>query len=377
MRSYLSAILLFLLFCCTFDLRGQIFGDIFETADDSLMRGSKQAGLFVLPLIYYSPDTRFGAGALGVYYFHLKNEHADQKDSTRLSYVKLLADYTQNRQTDVWSSWNIFLKDEAYLFKGEFRFRNFPDRYYGVGNTTSGDQMERYEYNLLSFKFLALKKIMPQMFAGLDIQVVQEYGLQREPDGELDQGNITGYDGGLGIGAGGVFTWDARDNVVNASRGFLLEVATYIDHPFLGSDFKFNNYNITYNRYFKVAERQVFATNLVGNFNTGDVPFLDMARVGGEEILRGYARNRYRDKNFIGGQVEYRFPLVWRFGGVAFAGLGDVFDRPSEVTMSTLKYSFGGGLRFLVSKREGINVRFDYGFGRDSQAFYISLTEAF
>ncbi len=377
MRSLLSAIFICVFSLTSSHLQGQIFGDIFETADDSLRRGSKKDGLFVLPLIYYSPDTRFGAGALGVYYFHLKNEHSDQKDSTRLSYVKLLADYTQNRQTDVWSSWNVFLKNEAYLLKGEFRFRNFPDRYYGVGNTTSDDQMERYEYNLLAFKFLALKKIIPHMFLGLDFQVVQEYGLKREPDGELDQGTITGYDGGLGVGVGGVFTWDARDNVVNASRGFLLEISSYVDHPFIGSDFKFNNYNITYNRYFKVGEQQVFATNLVGNFNTGDVPFLDMARAGGEEILRGYAKNRYRDKNFIGGQVEYRFPVWWRFGAVAFAGLGDVFDSPSEVTMSTLKYSFGGGMRFLVSKREGINVRIDYGFGRDSQAFYISLTEAF
>ncbi len=355
---------------------GQIFGDIFEKEVDSLNTNPKKDGLFLLPLIYYSPDTRFGFGALGVYYFRLR-DLKDEDDDTRLSYVKLLADYTQNRQVDVWTSWSIFLKEEAYLLKGEARYRNFPDRFYGVGNQTTDDQVERYVYNLLSFKFLAMKKFVKGMFAGLDVQVVQEYGFERKLDGLLDQGTITGYDGGLGVGLGGVFSWDTRDNVVNAASGFLFEVSSYVDHPIFGSDFTFNNYNIVYNRYFELQPRRILATNLVANLNTGDVPFLDMSRVGGEEILRGYARNRYRDKNFIGGQVEYRFPVIWRFGAVAFAGLGDVFDAPSEVTMSTLKYSLGGGLRFLVSKREGLNARIDYGFGKGSQALYISLTEAF
>jgi hypothetical protein len=35
----------------------------------------------------------------------------------------------------------------------------------------------------------------------------------------------------------------------------------------------------------------------------------------------------------------------------------------------------GVGLRFELQKR--MNVRLDYGFGLDSQAFYISFNEAF
>ena len=93
---------------------------------------SKKAGFFLFPLLYYTPDTRIAAGLAGVYYFNTGRSDSLQK--TRLSYTKLLCDYTQNKQLDFWTSWNIFTNQEKYLLKGEFRYRNFPDKYYGIVN---------------------------------------------------------------------------------------------------------------------------------------------------------------------------------------------------------------------------------------------------
>lgn len=117
--------------------------------------------------------------------------------------------------------------------------------------------------------------------------------------------------------------------------------------------------------------------NVSSRFNFGDVPFLEMATVGGDDLLRGYANNRFRDRHFIGGQLEYRFPVWRRFGMVTFAGLGDVFSNPSDLSWQTVKFSFGAGLRFSVNTKERLNLRFDYGVGRNNDAFYIMLTEAF
>jgi hypothetical protein len=98
-------------------------------------------GLFVTPLIYYSPDTRWGFGGAGAYVFHLKDKK-DTSDFTRASYVRFLADYTMNKQTDVWADWSIFTRQERYYFKGELRFRNFPDKFYGIGNNTPASNKE-------------------------------------------------------------------------------------------------------------------------------------------------------------------------------------------------------------------------------------------
>ena len=37
----------------------------------------------------------------------------------------------------------------------------------------------------------------------------------------------------------------------------------------------------------------------------------------------------------------------------------------------------GVGLRFTVAKRNHVNLRADYAWGKDSSAFYVSVLEAF
>ncbi len=342
-------------------------------------KADKTSGLFLLPLLYYSPDTRWGLGAAGIYYFKFGNE-SDTQAATRLSYVKLLADYTQNLQLDVWSSWNVFTAGERYLFKGETRYRQFPDRYYGIGNTTPITNEERYQYDLFTVKMLALRQLRRHVFFGVDYQFTTSYNVEKEPDGQLATGQILGSRGGINSGFGLVFLMDTRDYIVNPTQGLLIEASTYFYDPAFGSEFNFNNYNLIFNTYHTVpgTRGHVLATNLMANFNEGGPSFINLATAGNDDILRGYARNRFRDRHFVGGQVEYRMPVWWRFGLVGFAGLGDVFGQPNDVGWDTVKYSYGGGVRFMVNEKERLNIRFDYGFGRfDSNTFYLYITEAF
>ncbi|MDX1653427.1 MAG: BamA/TamA family outer membrane protein [Brumimicrobium sp.] len=334
-------------------------------------------GIFIFPLLYYTPDTRFAAGIVGVYYFNTGKIQDSEGPETRLSYVKLLGDYTQNRQLDLWSSWNIFTNQEKYLFKGEIRYRNFPDRFYGIGNNTPASQEEFYSYDLFNLKLLGMKQVYRNLFVGLDYQLTREYNFELEEGGILETQDIIGARGGLGSAIGTVLTYDTRDNVVNAYSGMLFEASTYFYDDFLGSDFSFVNINLTYNKYWQIKKDHIIGFNSVVKLNYGGVPFLDMSKAGSSEILRGYAENRFRDHHFAGFQVEYRFPVWWRFGMVVFSGLGDVFRYPSDLQLNTLKYSFGAGIRFSVNPKERLNVRFDYGFGRNNNAFYIMLTEAF
>jgi hypothetical protein len=62
---------------------------------------------------------------------------------------------------------------------------------------------------------------------------------------------------------------------------------------------------------------------------------------------------------------------------VVFTGVGDVYHTPSDIKLNTLKYTTGAGIRLAINTKERLNFRFDYGFGRKSNAFYIMLTEAF
>ncbi|MGF1637185.1 MAG: BamA/TamA family outer membrane protein [Cyclobacteriaceae bacterium] len=336
----------------------------------------EKGGFVFLPLVYYTPDTRWAFGGAGVYYFKIPPKYENEQ-VTRVSNVNFLADYTQNRQLDVWGTWNIFTRNENYLIKGELRFRNFPDRFYGIGNNSSKEAEELYAYDLFSLKYLMLRKIKPSLFAGLDIHFENEYNFTLEDGGLLEQGNITGYNGGRGVGVGFVTVFDSRDNVINAHSGQLAEFSSYFFRPAFGSQFNFTSLNATYQKYWQIKRNHIIASQTVMQFNIGAVPFLDMSTLGSDVILRGYPKNRFRDNNFWASQVEYRFPIYWRFGGVGFAGLGDVYSSASDLQLERLKYSVGAGLRFVVNPAERLNVRLDYGFGREGGYYYFVVTEAF
>ncbi len=333
-------------------------------------------GIFVLPLLYYTPDTRWAAGAAGVYYFKFKPK-SESEDKTRMSYVQFLADYTQNRQLDIWATWNIFTRNENYLFKGDIRFRDFPDRFYGLGNNTTKTQEEKYSYKLFQLKSLQLKKIKPGFFMGFDYELEYEHNFQYTSGGKLADGTITGYKGALGSALGFVSVLDTRDNIINPYKGTLAEISSYFFLRPLGSTFGFINVNSTYQRYWQLKRKHILAWQTKARLTFGDVPFLDLSTLGNDDLLRGYPKNRFRDNHFVGTQLEYRFPLFWRFGGVAFAGAGDVFGPNSNLQFKHLKYSIGGGLRFIVNPAERLNIRLDYGYGKEGGYFYFMVAESF
>lgn len=347
--------------------------------DGAAEKEKRKDGLAFLPLLYYTPDTRFAFGAVGAYYFRLGEETEAEGPAPRLSYVKLLADYTQNKQLDVWGSWSVFIGREDYIYKGELRYRNFPDRFYGLGNDSQASDMERYSYDFASVKQFLLKRLAPGVFLGGDYQFTSFFRVQAfKPDGKLADGTITGSRGGNSSGLGAVLLLDTRDNVVAASRGHFLQLSTYLYQRWLGSDFSYFNVNLNAARYWQTWGDQVLAVHFVSNTNIGDPPLPALSAVGNDDILRGYATNRYRDRNFIGAQVEYRVPIWWRIGAVAFVGAGDVFGHLDDLSLARLKASGGVGLRFAYDQEERFNIRLDYAWGRFGESsFYLMFGEAF
>ena len=346
----------------------------FAALDDTL--ATEKSGTVAIPLLYFTPDTRWAFGAAGVHYFKLTPKDGTGTE-TRMSYIQFLADYTQNRQLDLWSVWNVFTNNEDYLLKGELRFRNFPDRFYEIGNRSRAETEEFYSYDLISLKALFLKKVRPGLFVGLDYHYEYEFGFRYTEGGLLASGAIPGSAGGTGSALGGVAVLDTRDNVINAYKGRLAEFSTYFYRPAIGSTFNFTVVNGLYQQYWQVKPKHVLALQTRIRLAYGGVPFLDMSTLGNDDLLRGYPKNRYRDSHFAGTQLEYRFPLFWRIGWVAFAGVGDVFNQTTDLSWGSAKYSLGTGLRFLVNPAERLNVRLDYGRGREGGYFYFIVSEAF
>ena len=151
--------------------------------------------------------------------------------------------------------------------------------------------------------------------------------------------------------------------------------ATYFG-PALGSTYEYAVVDLDV-RYFT----PLFGAHSLGLWGvlrstSGDTPSQDMPGIGGSYFLRGYPGRRYIDMVATTAEGEFRTAYFWRFSFVAFASLGRVADRLSNLPEDRMRYTAGTGLRFRLND-EKFNLRIDVGFGEDTNGFYMVAGEAF
>ena len=98
--------------------------------------------------------------------------------------------------------------------------------------------------------------------------------------------------------------------------------------------------------------------------------------------MRGYYYGRYRDRNQLAAQVEYRFlPIPFNFtdriGFAVFAGAGSVFNQIDNLNISNFVVSGGAGLRLLLFPKKDIWMRIDFAVTEENTGFYFFIGESF
>ena len=185
------------------------------------------------------------------------------------------------------------------------------------------------------------------------------------------------------VSIGPRFQWDTRDSVFHPKHGFLAEGTADFFSTGLGSKWSYQFFRATFNKYTSVSEHQVIAVRAMACAATGDrVPIYDLCLFGTMNDLRGYTAGRYQDRRMFATQAEYRLMLpvkgfLGRFGVVAFAGVGAIGDKFTNIGSDDLLPGGGGGVRFRLLKKYPVNFRVDYGLGKDGHTLSIGVLEAF
>lgn len=335
---------------------------------------SSSNSLIGLPVVFYTPETRWGLGAAGIYNFRF-----DQQDTiSPSSQLQLGFAYTQEDQLLTYLPFQLYWNERKYSLTGEVGYYRYSYFYYGIGNSVPPDFEELYFVNYPRIRAVFLRKITPGLFAGLRFWYEDFDMRQTDPEGRLEQRDVTGAAGGITSGMGAVVSYDSRDNVYFSSSGVLAEAAV---HPFgrwLGSDFKFTKISLDLRHFLPIGKRFVLANQFYGENVTGDPPFNMLALLGGTKRMRGFYEGRFRDKNNVIFQTELRADVYWRFGAVAFFNVGNVAHQPSAFRIENTRFTYGAGLRFLLDPEKKINIRLDAGFGSHGEsAFYLTFGEAF
>jgi hypothetical protein len=326
-----------------------------------------------LPVLFYRPQTSLAIGAQVKTIFKLgKNKHL-----TRPSTITPEVIYTINKQFITKLLSDIYLGENSWHISSKIDYRKFPDLFYGIGNRTSLDDEEDYTSRAWDVYLSGEYHIGASINLGLHYHFYDWTLTDIQSGGMLENGTITGSNGGTASGLGFQFKFDTRDRIFYPHRGELFQINFTAYQPTLGSTTQFSTFIVDLRKYLPLTPRQVVALQLRMETQSGEVPFPLMSKLGGPDHLRGYYSGRFRDNNLFMVQAEWRYTPIWRLGVSIFAGLGQVTGSLTEFDLGNFNYCLGFGLRYLYNKRESMYARMDFGWGSESSGIYMEGDEAY
>lgn len=340
-----------------------------ENNQDSVEQ--KRYSFVPLPFVYFTPETRWGFGAGAFLSFRFKGQNSEVPPSQ----LQIGFAYTLEKQFLSYLPFQLFLKDGRYKLYGEFGFYKYVYRYYGNGSESLEEDEEIYSVDYPRIRLNALYRVHPKIFTGVRYFMDDFKIKEIEAEGILATEDILGNTGGLISALGLVANFDSRDDVFYPIKGSLIELSWLVNAKTFGSDFEYQKMFLDAAQYLNFGKNNILALNLYAELTFDEAPFNQLSLLGGTKRMRGYLEGRYRDDHFITFQSEYRFPIYKRFKGALFGSVGSVGSQKDG--FGNAFFAYGMGIRIGISKSEKVNLRLDFGLGKDTSGFYLTFGEAF
>ena len=325
-----------------------------------------------LPAIASAPETglQYGATVLAVW----EPAAALHARPSTLTASALRTSKAQSRIRVEGEHWT---RTNAQRFSGSAQWQQFPMPYYGIGDDTPKAAAERFTPKGTEVILLAQQRIAQSWYVSAGARHVEQR-ITSDSAGTLGVSDITGRTGGtISEWSTGIMT-DTRDNLFAPRSGNWVQLTYARSMLGIWSDYSYGTIRLDARRYQSIANEHVLAMQLQVTNVDGTAPFDQLALAGNSDILRGYARGRYRDRAMAAAQAEYRSPIRHRLGAVAFLGAGTVAPSLDGIASHRLLPTYGAGLRVEIDHRQRSGVRFDYGRGRDgASGLYIGFNNAF
>lgn len=353
----------------------KVDGWLEKLGGDNRFDADKKIDWGVLPGPFSTPELGVGLGTavIGLYRPD-ENDTLSQNSSIAIKgFVSSTGAFGVNLE-----NYNFFDNDKKRLFIDAYA-NHMPTYYWGIGDSNGRRKSNKEKYTVRDFSFQpkGLINVANVTYAGLglDFSVTKAGNFRKET-----QSLIRREKGGTSITSSGISAhlfYDSRDFVPNPSEGRFAGLAFTHYSKALASDWRFNRLIGQYSAYraFNNSVNDVIAFEVYGELTEGDVPWNELALLGNHKRMRGYYEGRYRDRNMLSTQVEYRRKLNWRHGMTLWAGAGTLSADIDRLGSQRWLPTVGAGYRFEF--KPGMNVRLDYGVGKNSSGFYFQVGEAF
>lgn len=316
----------------------------------------------------YSVDTKLGIGLLasGLYRIDKSDIFLPPSD------VSIYSNITTSGFFSIGIINHSIFPDDQYRVNVSLNYAYLPTKYYGIGYEAGRRGIySKYDRNQISFSGDVQKKIWNHFYGGLNVTIKDIHSKKFKNPEIAPLNNLNNFIFGGGI----ILSYDSRDFVPNPSRGFYFKYEENFYPRFLGNDNHYREAFIAAKTYQKIWKGAILASEINSTIKTGDVPWSQLSLVGGSYQMRGYFTGRYRDKKQMNAQVEIRQKIYNRHGAVAWVGAGKIFDHFSNLNARHILPNYGLGYRWEFKKN--VNIRFDYGMGKEGGGFYFNVNEAF
>jgi outer membrane protein insertion porin family len=161
---------------------------------------------------------------------------------------------------------------------------------------------------------------------------------------------------------------DTRKPFFNPLGGSVTRLSARRAGGIFGGDNSYNKFTWSWSRYFGLYRSSVLAvstragySNAFGESRNKGVPEYERFYAGGSSTIRGYNEEELGPGDFLLlGNIELRYPLFWKLGGVCFLDMGNVWESIDDVTKSDFDV-------FVPSREYGIrragDVKYSVGAG--------------
>jgi outer membrane protein assembly factor BamA len=327
-----------------------------------------------VPVLGYTPETSlmFGLAVVGV-----APGGADSAGAapTRPTTVLLTAVYTLKRQYQLNLDLDHWTAGNRWHLTGATGMERFPTRFHGIGAAAT-DTSETYTPQHLTLAAAAQRRVASHLYAGAGYWLRRTKMVETEPGGRLAPGTVTGSGGGTEAMLTLDGVWDSRDLLYRTRRGGFLRLAFGVAGPALGGDHAWRRYAADLRGY-RALGRSVVAAQAVVDATDGAVPFEQLPRLGGQNILRGYTGPRFLDGTMSAAQLEVRLPFASIVSGVVFGGVGATAPSLRSVPDAPWRFAGGAGVRLLLDRANGLQLRVDYALAKGGGGLYIAAGDAF
>lgn len=344
----------------------------------------KKVSITILPAAGYTPQTGFaGAITAGAAFY------TDNIKYSKLSIIATSVTYTQYNQFLFPVNANIWLKKNKYNLIIDDHFLKYPSTTYGLGARSKQGDAYTLKYNYIRLHQTILKKIYKELYAGAGVYYDYLWNIT-----ELDtipgvKTSFQKYGSNVKEKAVGIvlkLSLDTRDNQINAKSGTYTNIIFRPNFTFTGSDNNWQSLQLEYRKFIRLSTLSKNTLALWGYSwltpGKGKPPYLLLPSTAWDDQYnsgRGYVQGRFRAKDMIYAEAEYRFAISNNglLGGVAFAN-AQSFSKNLSKQLSVIAPGFGAGLRIKLNKFSDTNLCIDYGFGTNgSKGIFLNLGEVF